>query len=150
MNTLLKSEWLKLASRIALALIFIFFAISKIADPLKFASEISNYRILPDYLINIMAITLPWVELATGFILLTGVRIKASALLCAAMMLMFIGAVGIAMMKGLNISCGCSGSHSSQVGWKKILENTALLILSIYLVFFSDSKISADYISKKE
>ncbi len=142
MEKVLKSEILKISSRMVLSIIFIFFAIDKIADPVQFAKEINNYKILPDYLINISAIILPWIELFVGFLIFIGSKIKSASIITAAMLIVFIIAVSIAMAKGLNINCGCSGSLAQKVGWAKIIENISLIILCIYLYVFPDSRFS--------
>lgn len=150
MSKLLESEILKLSSRLLLGIVFLFFAISKIADPVQFSKEISNYQLFPMITINIIAIILPWIELSLGFLLIAGVKIRASALITGLLMIGFIGAVAGALAQGLNISCGCSGSHSPKVGINKILENTALLVLCIYLIYLPHSKFSLENFIRNE
>lgn len=139
-DKVLNSEILKLISRLTLSLIFIFFAIEKISDPAFFSKEINNYQILPNIFVNISAIVLPWLELIAGFMLLFGVKLKASSAIIGSLLVIFILAVGFAMMKGLNINCGCSGANSQKVGWLKIFENLSLTVLSIYIFLFPNTK----------
>lgn len=147
MYKLLNSEILKLLARIMVAIVFLFFGVEKIAAPAKFAKEILNYGFFPLFSVNLIAIILPWIEVIVGFALLFGIRIKSSAFLSGMLMLGFIVAVGIAIAMGLDISCGCSASHDLKVGWQKIIENFAYLILSTYLFFFSSTKIGIDRIN---
>lgn len=148
MEKLLKSEVLKISARMVVSLIFIFFAIDKISDPAHFAKEISNYKLLPDILINISAIVLPWIELFIGFLLFIGVKVRPAAIITGGLLIVFIIAVSIAMINGLNINCGCSSSAPQKVGFPKILENSCLTILCVYLFFFPESRFSLESISK--
>ena len=149
MDRLLNSEIMKVSSRIILGIVFLFFAIAKIANPEQFAKEISNYQLFPDFSINLIAIILPWIELCLGFLLLAGLKVRASAIFTGLLMFGFILAVAAAMAKGLNISCGCSGANSPKVGIAKILENSALLVLAIYLSYLPYSKFSLEQTIRK-
>jgi len=51
-----------LAARLVMAGIFLYASIDKIAHPAAFAKDIYNYQILPDALINLTALLLPWLE----------------------------------------------------------------------------------------
>lgn len=142
MKKILDLEIIKLAIRIIPALIFIFFAVAKIENPAEFANEIGNYKLFPIFSINLIAIILPWVELILGFMLLAGIKIRSTAFFTGILLLGFILAIAGAMAQGLDISCGCSGHNSSKVGWQKVLENTALLILCIQTFLNPESKYS--------
>ena len=52
-----------LFARLILGGVFIYASIDKILNPGDFAKIISNYHVLPFGLENLLAITLPWVEL---------------------------------------------------------------------------------------
>jgi len=103
----LASPWLTIRVQLALGALFIIAAIPKIADPPSFAHMIYNYRIVPAQLINLMALTMPWVELLAGLALIAGVWRRAALLLIAAMLLVFITAIGINLARGNAIDCGC-------------------------------------------
>lgn len=134
MKNVLENPILSLIARIVLGGIFILAAVGKIADPALFAKEIANYQILPTIFVNLSAITLPWIELAIGFFLIAGVRLKANSFGAGFLLAVFVVAVAIAMMKGLNINCGCySQAAYQEVGIKKVLENLGLFILSVYI-----------------
>jgi len=99
--------WLTIRVQLALGALFVIAAIPKIADPPSFAHMIYNYRIVPAQLINLMALTMPWVELLAGLALIAGVWRRAALLLIAAMLLVFITAIGINLARGNAIDCGC-------------------------------------------
>jgi len=93
--------------RVALGLVFIVASLDKIQNPENFATNIANYRLLPYQLINLSAIVLPWLEIITGTLLVLGVWIRAAATLTCGMLVLFILAISQALLRDLDISCGC-------------------------------------------
>ena len=150
-NNILNNEFILLAARIIIGLIFIFASIAKITDPATFAKEINNYGIVPFYFTNIMSLVLPWVELICGIFLISGVRLKSSSAISVVLYIIFTVAVGIALIKGLNITCGCHTKITAEnVGVRKIIENTGLLILCLYIFFYPAKKFTLEQIAFKE
>ncbi len=119
-------------ARIYLALVLILSGLDKINSLDAFAVSIENYRILPIKTINIFAITLPWVEVVTGAFLLLGIYIKENAMIAGTLLLVFTIAVISAVIRGLDIECGCQGTFDGQkVGIFKIIENTFLILAAL-------------------
>lgn len=145
-------EWkghpfLGLVARIYLALVFLFACYHKILHPHAFAIDIATYQILPLGLVNLMAIILPWVELAAGLMLLVGWRTRTAALLISGMMVMFIVAISIALAKGLDMSCGCfasQGAAEDPISWKTIVRDGGWLFLGLYVLVFDRAPIGID------
>ncbi len=107
---------------------FVYAAIPKIADPRQFALDIRNYRILPEQLVNLAALYMPWLEACAAAALVLPLTRRAGAVLIAGLLLLFIAAVSYsAFYLGLDISCGCTGKESSGAGWWTIIRNTILL-----------------------
>ena len=104
-RSFLTSDWLTIRVQIALGAIFVVAAIPKLADPPSFAHMIYNYRILPGGLINIAALTLPWVELLTGLIL--GIWKRAARWIIVAMLVVFMIAIAYNLARNNAIDCGC-------------------------------------------
>ena len=103
----LTSPWLTIRVQLALGALFVAAALPKIIDPPSFAHMIYNYRIVPAGVINLMALTMPWVELLCGLALILGVWRRAALGLIAAMLVVFIIAIGINLGRGNAIDCGC-------------------------------------------
>lgn len=141
-NKIFNNQIFNLVVRLFLGGMFITVAITKIPNPEKFANEIGNYNILPEILINLSALILPWVELSTGFLLIFGHKIKESSIIISLLLFTFTAAILSAMFRGLDINCGCySEIAQKKVGWEKIFENIGLIILSIY-VYLSNANIN--------
>lgn len=116
---------------------FLYAAYGKILDPRQFAIDIKNYQIMPEPLLNLPALFMPWWEVAAAIAFIVPKTRRAGAIIISGMLLLFIGMIGYsAIYKGLDISCGCTGKHSSKAGWFSIIRNLLLLAAtfgSVYL-----------------
>ena len=140
MIKILSNKYFLITVRIILGFVFIFAAVSKASEPEEFARAIANYKLLPIFLINILAITLPWIELCAGILLVFGISVKENSAVLSGLLLVFIIAIAISLARGLNIDCGCFGTvGETKVGIQKLLENFGLLLLGVILIRF-DSK----------
>ena len=134
--------------RFYLAWVFITACLHKLADPTSFAIDIATYQMLPLVFINPLAIVLPYVELGTGIMLITGTKARAAALMVCGMMIMFMIALSYALMHDLSISCGCFASNaaaaSDPISGLTMLRDSAWLILAIYVVIFDTRPLGVD------
>ena len=141
---------INLLIRLFIGGLFIFTGISKIVDPALFAKEISFYRMLPDFTINLLAIILPWLEVIVGILFILGIRVKANILLLVGMLLMFNFAVAVAWARGLNINCGCFSDIAKEtVGLGKLSENFAMFAALIFMFFFPNNRFSLETFIKE-
>ncbi|MFH2035791.1 MAG: MauE/DoxX family redox-associated membrane protein, partial [Candidatus Zixiibacteriota bacterium] len=122
---------------LVVGLIFIYAALDKIANPGQFARIVYNYHILPGSLINIMALTLPWVETISGIALILGLNKRGAIYIINLMVIVFIIAIGINFIRGVNLECGCFTVSSKAKGQtlSLLIRDFGLLILSGYLFF---------------
>lgn len=123
------------ACRLFLGAVFIYASYDKILHPLAFAQAVYNYRILPDYLINATALLLPWLELFIGLCLASGVLLHGAAALSTLLLVVFIGALAFNRMRGLDISCGCFSTSSTEgpADMLTVARDIFFLIVSLYL-----------------
>ncbi|MBW2570555.1 MAG: hypothetical protein JRE47_14630, partial [Deltaproteobacteria bacterium] len=114
----------------------------KITDPFAFSEVIYNYRILPEVFINPLAIWLPWLELLAGLCLIIGIYINGGVLIISFLSLSFAIALGSALLRGLDISCGCFYSSGTKriADWVTIAQDLWLLIMGIQVLFFDKAK----------
>jgi uncharacterized membrane protein YphA (DoxX/SURF4 family) len=140
---LLSNRWLSLATRISLGALFIYASLPKIADPPAFAQMLWNYQLLPGSLINPLALVLPWLELLAGAALIAGVLRKGASLLIAAMLLVFIAALSIDLMRGIAVDCGCFSvdvierTYEERIRLMKvdIVRDFGMLLLALQVLF---------------
>ena len=93
--------------------VFVYAGILKIRDPVQFAYDIDNYKILPWTLGVGLAFYLPWVELLAGVAVILRRFYNGAVSILLALIAIFIGATVAAKARGLDITCGCFG-HASQ------------------------------------
>lgn len=93
--------------RVALGVVFIAASLEKIQDPEAFARNIANYRLVPFPFIHVVAIVLPWLEIIAGSLLVLGIWVRANAALTVGLLLVFVFAISQALLRHLDISCGC-------------------------------------------
>ena len=118
----------EIAIRLVLGGVFVFAGATKIVDPGQFATDIANYRLLPHECVNLFAITLPWVELVAGLLLIVGIWGRASAMVIAVMLGVFLVAIGSAVARGLNINCGCFGTvEGRKVGLIALAQDVVMI-----------------------
>jgi uncharacterized membrane protein YphA (DoxX/SURF4 family) len=103
----LAHPWLTVRVQIALGLFFVIAALPKMVDPPSFAHMIYNYRIVPQALLNFMALTMPWVELFAGLALILGIWRGTARTIISALLVVFIIAIAINLARGNAIDCGC-------------------------------------------
>lgn len=134
------TAWLAVPARWYLGALFVVAAWHKVAVPHSFAVDVATYGILPLALVNLMAIILPWLEIVAGLMLLAGLRTRAAALLVTGMVAMFLGALAIALARGLDMSCGCfasQGAGDDPISRLTVLRDLTWLALSL-LVLLGD------------
>jgi uncharacterized membrane protein YphA (DoxX/SURF4 family) len=138
---------LALPARVYLAVVFLLACWHKLLDPASFALDIATYQILPTVLVNPMALLLPWVELLAGLMLLLAFRTRAAALLIAGMMFMFTVAITIAVIRGLEMSCGCFASQGlveDPISWFTVLRDLGWLALALFVLFLDRRPLGLD------
>lgn len=106
-SSFLLSPWLTIRVQLALGAIFVAAALPKLLDPPSFAHMIFNYRLVPGPLVNLMALTMPWIELLCGLALILGIWTGTARTLIGLLLTTFIVAIGINLLRGNAIDCGC-------------------------------------------
>ncbi len=136
-----------LLARLVLGGMFLYMGTAKLFDPAaNFLKQVKLYNILPldpPFLLNLTAVTLPWLEILAGALLILGVCIRGSALVLAGMLVTFIPALfaralDISAAQGIGLcsvafDCGCGTGERNTC--MKMLENTGLLALSMVALF---------------
>jgi uncharacterized membrane protein YphA (DoxX/SURF4 family) len=131
MKRLLTSRPLILTCRIVMGAVFVYAAMSKIGDVATFSQQIHNYRMVPIWSENLIAMTLPWIEMFAGLSMLLGIRPRGGSTIVTLLMAVFVVAVIVALFTGLDIDCGCFGTAgATRVGLAKLAENLVMLILA--------------------
>ena len=129
--------WLAWTLRLLLGGAFIWASWHKIASPEEFAKILYGYGIFPGYLINILALWVPFVELVAGVCLITGgyrlLSKEAGLTVINLMLLSFILIIAFNLARGHEFDCGCFSFDATPAGALKG-EAVRLLIRDLILL----------------
>ncbi len=129
--------YLPVIVRLVLAGLFLWAGMAKLADPARFFSALLGYALpLPESSLRLIAVTLPWLECLCGGGLLLQVWPETVRPLTTLLCLIFLVLLSQALLRGLDVDCGCfGGKHTAwynqpRPAWLRAL---ALSIGSLYL-----------------
>ncbi len=127
--------------RIVFATILIYAASSKIIDPVSFADNVSQYRVVGPELSLWTAVFIPCLELVLAICLITGIWLYPAVLTNAFLMFIFLILIFQAYARGLDIECGCfTQDGEANIDWFKISENILFFIGSLVLLWLTSHK----------
>jgi uncharacterized membrane protein YphA (DoxX/SURF4 family) len=135
---ILRNNKLLFLSRLILGAIFIYASLDKALNPLAFAQIIHHYRIAPPSLINLAAVTFPWIELLAGVLIIIGIWVRGANLVLGGFLIFYIVLLSITAARGININCGCF-STSPAVRTNLIVDiirDIIFLVFSLHILLF--------------
>jgi uncharacterized membrane protein YphA (DoxX/SURF4 family) len=130
-----KADIFVLLIRLALGGVFLYAGILKIADLVAVAGSVASYRILPFFGNYLVAAVIPWLEAICGLLLLAGWRTRGAAAVVLLLNLLFIAVLASALLRGLDIDCGCfrqGGQKSS--AWTALFRDCFFLAGAVILL----------------
>jgi uncharacterized membrane protein YphA (DoxX/SURF4 family) len=128
-----------LIARITLGVLFLYAAYAKLhyagAWHLRdydflFAFGINSYEMLSPENSLLLARVLPWVEVALGLLLISGLALRWVGSFTTVLLIVFMYALARAAIKGLAINCGCFGNQSTSPA-KELFVDSLLLLTSV-------------------
>ena len=129
-------DWPALIARFLAGAMLFYAGFMKLNASADFATTIANFRMLPAVANQLLAVVLPWCEVAAGLMLIGGVWPRAAGIVAAILFLAFAVAASSAVLRGLDIQCGCFGTASARrVGVLTVGVDLAGLIASALVVF---------------
>jgi len=139
---ILHNDYFQLAVRLIMGGLFLYAGLGKINNPIDFASQIYNYKLLPGEMIGILAVVIPWFEVLAGACLLLGLNAKGGAFTISGLLALFIAVLIISAVRGLDVECGCFSGVERRVGLLAITEDMAMLTGGLFLLFFDRVKLT--------
>src|SRR5436190_12864906 len=124
--------------------IFIYAGVLKMVDPVQFANDIDNYKILPWPVSVALAFYVPWLEIFCALGLVFRFLYRGALSILGALIVVFTLATIAAKVRGLDITCGCFG-HASQ-HWNfpaHLATNLAILAALLALWFQGNARVKA-------
>jgi putative oxidoreductase len=152
MKSFLSHRILILLIRIFLGGLFVVAGVDKIMDTQAFANSILLYKVVGPTLAMWTATLLPSLELLCGLSLLIGLYPRGCAILMSIMLIVFTLLIASALLRGLDISCGCFSQDPSvsKIGYQKLLENCGLILLSLWVLFAPNQDVNLFPFFKKQ
>ncbi len=134
-NKILHNDYLSLLVRLVVGIMFIYASYDKILDPAQFARVIYNFHILPGELVNLSAIIMPWVEFVCGVTLIFGIYKKGSVLILNTLLVIFMVAIIVNIIRGVDLECGCFtvSSKAKSNAYSLLFRDIGYFILTFYL-----------------
>lgn len=125
----------QLVLRLALGLIFLVSALSKLRDPATFVQGVLEYRVLPRRLAQLYGWLLPFVEIGTALLLLSGLSPLIATGAAVLLLLSFAAANGVVVIQGRQMNCHCFGATQHQrAGWPTLGRDLVLLAPTLWLL----------------
>lgn len=132
---MIRSRAVLVLFRVAVGGLFIYSGIVKVLDPLGFAQDVRDYRVVGQALSFLAAVVLPWLEIFAGLFLASGLMKRAAAGIVSGLLIFFIVLVAVTMIRGLDVDCGCFGALSRRAGPGLLLEDAAMLYMALCVLF---------------
>jgi hypothetical protein len=120
-----------------LAGIFIYAGALKALDPVQFASDIDNYKILPWPVSVALAFYLPWLEIFCALGLVFRFLYRGALSILSASIVVFTLATIAAKVRGLDITCGCFGHASQHWSFPAHLATNLAILVALLALFFA-------------
>jgi uncharacterized membrane protein YphA (DoxX/SURF4 family) len=111
--------------RLALGGLFLWAASSKVPDMAAFAESVANYRLLPAALVPAVSAAVIGIEIAVGALLVSGRLARGAALVAAALLGVFTLGLAQALLRGIDLRCGCFGGTEDATWWT-VLRDLAM------------------------
>lgn len=139
--------------RLALAGVFGFAAVMKLADPQAFGFAVKAFKLVdPEqggHVLMMLTYGVPWAELIAALLLIVGFWTRGAASLLGLLLLMFIGGQISLITRGISTECACFGDAElfcqGPVGWCHIVRNAVFLLLTLVLIWRGGGLASLDH-----
>lgn len=128
--------------RIVIGSLFVISSIDKIIDPNHFKIIVSEYGILPDKIIPIFVIILPWIQFICSLMLMLNLYQESNALIIICLLVMFIITFGINIARGNASDCGCFDllGFNEKIGVIVIIRNIFMIFLLLPLLKYDKNR----------
>jgi uncharacterized membrane protein YphA (DoxX/SURF4 family) len=141
--------WVGLLARLVLGGVLLVAGYLKAFSPDKSQMAVRAYEVLPIPIANFLGITLPWLEIGAGLLLILGFAVRYVSIFGTTLMLIFVIAIAQAWARGLSIDCGCFGGGGTVAPGEtkylsEILRDLGLAAIGIYLIRYPKSRLALE------
>jgi uncharacterized membrane protein YphA (DoxX/SURF4 family) len=109
----MKTRVIAFAARALLAGVLLAAGWPKARDPGAFIRDLWNFQLLPEPWAYWIAALIPYLEIAAGIAVLTGLQRRGAHVIIGVLLPVFLFFHASAWVRGLDISCGCFGAAAA-------------------------------------
>jgi len=102
----------------------------------SFAQQVESYKMISPEVSQVVAHTLPFVEIVLGLLLLIGWRLRIWSTAITVIMVGFLAAVTRAYLLHMDINCGCFGTPEKLTGMT-VVRDGAFTVLALLMTIFA-------------
>lgn len=118
---------------IGFGLMLLLASVHKLSEFSRFRAVLADYRVMPAFIVPVVAAVLPIVEIVLGLTWLFAANIVVPAAATAALLVLYSSGIATNLLRGrVHISCGCGFGKSTgaddALSWGLVLRNAALLV----------------------
>jgi len=115
--------------------IFIYAGASKALNPVRFATDVDNYKLVPWSFAVGIAFYLPWLEIFSGLAVVLRKFYRGGLLILTLLILVFLVVTIAAKVRGLDITCGCFGRASEHWSFPQHLAVDLAILIGLVALF---------------
>ena len=142
-------QWIGVLARLVVGVVDLVAGIAKFPDPAANVRQVRAFDLLPEAVVPTVGHALPTAEILIGAALLLGLLTRFFAVLATLFFLAFIVGITAAWARGLEINCGCFGSHGVPANPHRqyaidIARDIGLVVCSAWLVVWPRTRVALD------
>jgi putative oxidoreductase len=122
--------------RLYVAGLFIYAGMVKINYTAEFAETIASYGMVPHWGVNAMAVSMPWIELISGILLLCGIRVRSAIVVIGALLAMFTAGIAVNLILKTPIDCGCFHTLGDTISWKTLVRDLIWIAMAVHIYYY--------------
>ena len=134
--------------RVALGALLLVAAATKVPDMAAFAESVANYRLVPAALVPLAAALVVGVELVAGALLVAGRATRAAALVAAGLLAAFTVGLSQALLRGIDLRCGCFGGTETATWWT-VGRDAAMLAAALLVLAASPDRAAPERAARR-
>jgi uncharacterized membrane protein YphA (DoxX/SURF4 family) len=117
-----------------LGVVFMAAGWTKTRFPYEFLSDVYAYGVVSPEGGLLVAVLLPWVEIATGVFLIANVMSNGALVVSTLLCIVFVAVQSWALCHGLDIACGCFGD-GGKIDYGTLIRTVGLLVVSVLALY---------------
>ncbi|HEY3530849.1 MAG TPA: MauE/DoxX family redox-associated membrane protein [Nocardioides sp.] len=142
-------QWVGVLARLLVGIVDLVAGLAKFPDPAGNVRQVRAFQILPESVVPTVGHALPTAEIIIGVALILGLLTRLFGVLSALFFIAFIIGISAAWARGLEINCGCFGSHGVPANPQRqyaidIARDVGLLACSLWLMVWPRTRLALD------